>query len=544
MRQSRVLLIGIDGATFDIINPLILGGKLPNFQKLLDEGVHGTLKSGFPLTAATGWASLVTGKNAGKHNIYDFYKCNAAENRYQVIKSNMIKSEKLWNILDKNGLKSIVVNVPVTYPPEPINGVMIGGMLSSRNNGYTFPRILSDELNKKDYVIDLYQYYCKSLSDYFNLALKTITNRHQAFRDILKTIDWNFALITFTVIDRLESVIWWYRELIEHIYRELDRLIGQMIQENDDGNTYIMIVSEYGFKDVKKKFFVNEWLWNLGLLSKKISTEKATIPNFLDEYFAHKIEDNNFITNIFTRTGITKDNIRKIIPEIVCETIKKATPSFIRKIFPKENLVIDWENTQAYLPSYSAQGIKINLAGREPFGIVQPGEEYEQVRDKVIRELYRLKDPFTFHNVIKSVYRKDEIFSGEYAHNAPDVIFETHNYDYYLDPNKRTCKDCIGHADDDFPIYTHHKPQGIFIMNGPAAKKMYEVKNMNIVDIAPNILHMLNIPVPGDMDGHVYHEMFNTDDEHEQNPIIFDTSDYFDYYQPDLGNHIFKEKSV
>jgi len=116
-------------------------------------------------------------------------------------------------------------------------------------------------------------------------------------------------------------------------------------------------------------------------------------------------------------------------------------------------------------------GININLRGREPNGIVEPGDEYERLRDDIIRELYRLKDPHTLNNVIDEVYRGEEIFFGEYSRFASDIIFVPHQYEYILRPTKRTNKHCISHANDIYPIFSGPDPNGIFIASGPTIRK-------------------------------------------------------------------------
>lgn len=509
--RKRVLIIGIDGATFNIINPLIEAGKLPTFEKIIKQGTHGVLNSTLPPASATGWTSLITGKNSGKHDIYDNYdQVNGSYDR-KIVDSRNIKQKRIWEILGNYNLKSILVNLPLTYPLDEINGIMVSGMLTPPGEIFTYPEHLAAELIQKDYVVDLYCHISDSLDSFIETALHTMTIRQQVFLDMINQNDWDFAMVMFNTPDRVQHILWQQYSQVEKIYIKLDSLIDDLINNLDD-NTYLIIVSEHGFKSITKKFFVNEWLWELGLLSKKISTDRASIPDFVEEQFRFLDTNRKLITKFLASTGITKDKIRSIISNDTCEWLKRVTPEPIKKIFPKENLIIQWDKTKAYFTSQFSQGININLKGREPQGIIEPGKEYEQLRDRIIRELYRLKDPHTFENVIDEVFRGEDIFFGEYVHHAPDIIFIPHDYTYLLEPNKRPTWDCICHAHDGYPVFSHHDPYGIFLINGPSIKCGRKVKNINIFDIVPTVLKILDIPVPHDMDGRVLYKIFEDDD--------------------------------
>jgi predicted AlkP superfamily phosphohydrolase/phosphomutase len=275
-----------------------------------------------------------------------------------------------------------------------------------------------------------------------------------------------------------------------------------------------MVVSHHGFKPVTKKFFVNEWLWELGLLQKIITVKKSRLTDIYDVMFSQSEEKENPVTNFFAKAWITKDNIRSILPVFVSEFLKKIIPWGIKKYFPMEYLDIEWSKTLAYLVSTNVQGININLAGREPQGMVQPGEEYENLRNKIISELYRLKDPYTLENVMDEIYRKEDLFRGDHLDMAPDIIFVPHEYNYFLDPNKRTSRQFIGSANDNYdPVYSYHEPRGVFFISGPEIKKGKKLATIDIYDVAPTILHLLEKPIPDEMDGEVAYRIFEEVDE-------------------------------
>jgi len=530
--KKRVLLIGIDGASSEIITPLIEDKKLSTFLKIRKQGTFCKFNSALPPNSATGWTSLLSGKNAGKHDIFDFYdKTNGTYHR-EIINSHTIKSRRIWDILSEQRLKSIIMNVPVTYPPTPINGIMVSGMLTPHGSNFTYPADLSDELQQKNYTIDIFDHFRDTLDSYLNLAVEVMTKRQQVFLDLLQNNDWDFGTIVFSTPERLQHTIWNHKAELQKIYIVLDQLLGELLDQVQDENTYVFFVSNYGFRSIMKKFFVNEWLSELGLLSKKISTEKSTIPEIIDDQFGHQ-QKQRLVANFLAKTGITKDNIRSVFPTQFCEFVKKVTPAYLRKLFPKENLIIDWEKTKAFFPSRFSQGIRINLKGREPQGIVKPGWEYEKLRDSIIRELYRLKDPHTFENIIEQVYKREEIYHGDYYVNAPDIIFEPKDFNYILEPNKRTSMYCISHAKDDYPVYANYDSKGFLIATGSNIHRD-KIRDISLYDIVPTILNLLDVPVPDDLDGKVISGLF--ENEFDMNSDIIDlpspsflNTDYLEY---------------
>ena len=124
----KVICIGLDGATFDLIRPWLSKGKLPNIGRIIKDGVWGELESVIPPVSAPAWTSFMTGKNPGKHGIFGFKKEKQGTYEELFVNRKLIKSETLWKCLSDVGKKVIVINVPLTYPPEEINGYLMSGM--------------------------------------------------------------------------------------------------------------------------------------------------------------------------------------------------------------------------------------------------------------------------------------------------------------------------------------------------------------------------------------------------------------------------------
>src|SRR5689334_19557946 len=149
-RKKRAVAIGIDGGSFRVLRPWIAEGHLPNFARLAAEGAVGTLTSTIPPLTPPAFVSSMTGKNPGKHNIYDFVRIPRDGYRRAVINATHIKGNKLWNVLNHYGRTAGIVHFPATYPPEKIDGFMVGGILTPKGvDSHTYPKELADELRRE-----------------------------------------------------------------------------------------------------------------------------------------------------------------------------------------------------------------------------------------------------------------------------------------------------------------------------------------------------------------------------------------------------------
>ncbi|MFZ5519427.1 MAG: alkaline phosphatase family protein [Candidatus Zhuqueibacterota bacterium] len=503
----RLVIIGIDGATFNIIKPLLANNALPFFKKLMHRGCYGNLDSISPLNAAAAWTSYFSGKNPGSHNIFDYFTNPGATMQPELISNRSIQSRLLWHFVGDANKQSILVNIPTHSAPEPIHGIMSSGILTSAKTPCFYPDHVMRDIQYQDYSTDSGFARTLDADAYFNQILKTQTSQENSFRKLILNNPWTLAAITFNGVDRAQSRFWNDSEKVNSLYIHIDSFLENIHRLVGD-ETYFLVVSNYGYKSITKKFFVNEWLWELKLLQKRITTNRTRITHLDDFLYGATQQKMNPITKVLAATKITKGNIRRILPDAVSELLKKATSWSLRTLFPYEYLDIVWDKTRAYLVSTNTQGINLNVRGREPFGIVNPGYEYEQLRDQIIAELYRLRDPYTLENVIDEVYRKEDLFHGEFTASAPDIIFKPHNFDYYLSPEKRTSRLFIGSANDDYPIHAHTDPNGVFFLKGPRIRQSENLGNVSIYDMLPTILYSLGISHHENLDGNILYQAF------------------------------------
>ena len=508
--QSKVLIIGIDAATFDIIEPLVNKGLLPTFKQLMQKGSFGRLISTIPPVTPPAWTSIVTGKNPGKHGVFDFYMppCFGYNRRILIARANRAKT--LWKLLSERGLKVGVLNVPLTYPPEEVNGFIVPGMQYAlcTNQEFTYPRELLFELKRvlgKYEVIwgDLKSLYTNELDEFLDKWEEILEIRKKATLYLMQKYSWDFFMVVFYVIDPIQHHFWKffdkthplyepalaqkYEMVIPHFYQKLDEAISEILRRVDE-NTTIIIVSDHGAGAEIKSFYLNLWLKKEGLLRFK--------------EFSY-----NFLARMKWPHFIYKALKRLKYPGISWTVPLNQLKELKRDIDPREGLevsyFIDWPNTKAFAGNHTEQGIYLNVKGREPQGIVSEGKEYEELREYIIYRLYQLKDPETNEKVVDKVYKKEEVYHGSYIKFAPDLFLVLKGGSYlaqkeiYPGPLFRYTNKTTG----------THRLEGIFIATGSGIKKGKRISKLHVTDIAPTVLALLGQPIPLDMDGQVLKEI-------------------------------------
>ncbi len=503
MSNTRVAVIGIDGGTLDIIKPWAEAGILPNFRSILQTGTHGTLHTIFPPVTPPAWASFATGKTPDFHGVFDFFDHSSPGRRKEVISSRHIRAETLWHILSRRGKRVCVMNVPVTYPPSPVNGYMITGMLTpSTQSEFTYPASLYSELRKElgEYIIGVtWMQYKESEAEKFIDDLAQCTRiRARYATHLLEREPWDFFMMVFSGADCIQHALWNViappeaelkarraqqvrRRAVEY-YQELDALIGDMVSRlRDDVHLYFM--SDHGFGPLNAKFHINKWLEKIGLMS-------------IDKKKEYYLQAKWRVLRVLTR--LDRAGMRKLIFR------KKAARKQVFRDMTTGCIL--WEKTRAYSAFRTEQGIYINLKGREPSGIVSPGAEYEELRDRIINELKSMSVPgYPGRPLVTRISRREEVFSGPYAHFAPDVLFG-------FDEGSIIADDILAYPTFEratwFSGTGTHRLEGLVIAKGAGIRENAVIPGARIHDVAPTILYSLGQPVPDDMNGRVLTDVF------------------------------------
>ncbi len=536
-QKRKMVIVGIDGGTFKVIDPLMKKGKLPNLERILRSGVRGILKSTYPPITAAAWVSFMTGKNPGKHGFFDFREYNpddyvpsfvpttkdAVTENVSALHSSRFQGETIWDFLGNSGYEMTVVAVPMTYPAWKINGRMAPGFPSpDQGRPRTYPPEWADEIGQ---VLDMssissFAAVDHSNPDKFAMECRDLVRRKaRIILDAVRSGKSDVLSVVFSSTDFAQHFFWKYFEeqeepksfIIETIYQEIDIFFGDILNltEND---VSIVVMSDHGFMRHPMKYFnISSWMVKENYIVLKENNKGSGLNIFssgLDKLL-NRIKNKNVKLKMAIREQVSK------MPHFMQEWVSKQ--------YFKSNL-IDWDQTRTFrFKMYgTVEGIVINRRNRQEKGIVKEGEEYEDLRDEIIMKLLQLKDPGTGLSVVEKAYKREEIYEGEFFDHTPDIIIE-------LAP------DYIGGLELEAPVISLineevrsafsgiHDPDGIFVFYGPNFRKGVELGPADIIDVFPTIFYDLNLPIPDDVDGKVIMGAFS--DLHKLNEPIYISKD-------------------
>ena len=552
---SKVFVIGLDGATFDLAGPWVESGELPNLARLMREGSHGQLASTIPPISAAAWASFATGVNPGKHGIYHFRQHIPGTYVQKIATGADRKGKSLWRILSDHGRRVIVANVVMTYPPEPVNGCLLSGLdAPGITSTYTHPPELRHELHHSvpGYVIepDVNQFARRDRYDVvFENILSCLKAREEAVRYLLNTQEYDLFVVNFRATDVVQHHFWkfmdeshplWTQEgarefgcCIKEIYVRLDRILGDLVADLDH-STAVVAMSDHGFgSDSPRTIFLNRWLEAQGWLSfVGRGRERHGIRQLRD-----KVEQGarGILGRLVWELG------RQYSPQELKNLLKRRLPKLANRLkTPTTYQAIDWSGTVAYSDEHRSN-VWINLRGREPQGTVEPGAEYEDLRNEIVGRLHELTDPKSGERVADKIYVREELYPGPQTGVTPDIHVVLRQRPLYVSRPSRDAHGpgCIEHLTAEqlvgrWLISGRHRPNGIVVMKGPGIVKDRELVGTSIMDLAPTILTLMGLPVLDSMDGRVIEEVFVSPPE-----IEYEHDDSFD--EPLSGGRVYTD---
>jgi predicted AlkP superfamily phosphohydrolase/phosphomutase len=487
--DEAILLVGWDSAPYDFISSLLEEGELENLERVVGSGYFGPLDTVPYVMSSCAWSTFLTGKNAGKHGIFDFYANDFVEGTYfrRPIDASVRSGLTFGEMLNEHGLSIGQVNVPMTYPVPKLDEFAVAGMLSPGVNadGFVTPQDFLDDYEALDeYKIDVEADKDADRDVFREVAREVIDSRmHLAHYALEECDDLDVFFIVFTAPDRLSHYFYHFVEdnhpfrvnesdaelaeneaVLRDFYADLDEKLGTLrsLLENEYGDVAVGVFSDHGMRPLEKVLHVNKVLAREGYL--EFDHGEADLTDEVEE----KIDDR------------------------------------VEYIFGN----VDWEETAAY--ALGKRGaIYVNLGGREPEGIVPP-DEYESVVSDLKEDLGDLVDPKTGEEIVKEINTRDELFEGEHVDRAPDLLLTLSDgyypFGYAFEPKN---DDIITTNDrPDMPFVTGIEDgPGIVALDGEKIDPDAEQTAFGLEDMLPTILQYLDLPVPDDLDGRVVTEV-------------------------------------
>jgi predicted AlkP superfamily phosphohydrolase/phosphomutase len=454
----KLLVIGLDGASFDLLNYFKSKGCLPTFSKLMDEGLFYPLRSTTPPHTAPGWVSSLTGVNPGNHGTYQFWDTQSPSYIGRFMGSNDVGVPFIWKTLNESGYSTGLINIPMTHPPKEVSGYILTWPLSNTLR-YCYPADLIKEIaaHQGHYASDLVTMFHGDVN-YINEAVEITRKRFQTIKYLVQEKPVDFFMTVFTEIDRVSHFYWRYmasndsnpglRDAIKNIYIETDRMLGEILNLFEEDTT-LMIYSDHGFEQGNIDFYVQTYLKTVGALHLKQEP---------DDYM---LEDNWF-----------------------------------EYVYDNKKYTVDWDKTIAYMAAPGSYGININLKGRQDKGIIEPSE-YEEVCQKVIEQLKLVINPLDNKPLFKEVVKSSSVYHGKLTCSAPDIIMIPEKWGTMVH-HKITDSDLFNFEPEQKGM---HSTNGIFLMYGNKIKDLGHTPPQNLYDIAPTILDIFDVPIPLYMEG-------------------------------------------
>jgi predicted AlkP superfamily phosphohydrolase/phosphomutase len=478
MRSRRTVLIGIDGATFTVLDPMIERGLMPFLAGLVDRGVRAPLRTVMPPLTPPAWASLMTGKRPGEHGVFDFFqKEEAGSEYYHLTGSADVRTPTIWSLASEHGKRVISLNYPVMFPPPAVDGVVVpGGWMPWRQLRLgCHPPGLFDSLKRlpsfepKEMALDM-ALEAKAIegcpreeyADWIALHIR----REQRWLDVLRHLlsshqHADLVGIMFDGTDKLQHLCWrfidiacqptlptpWEMDMIElceSYFRQLDRTIEQVVALAGPDAT-VLVASDHGFAPTWDLFYVNAWLERQGWLAWK--------------------ED---LVAVGDAPQIGFAQMTRHVHEL------------------------DWERTVAYAATPTSQGI--NLVDRSP-----------QLRMEIVEALRAVRNPVTDRPIVRDVLSREHAYPGPYAGLGPDLSL------VLADGTAISIMRSDELVRRRPEPYGNHDWQGVFVAAGPGIRAGARLEELSILDVAPTVLYSLDVPIPDDLTGRLASAAFTTD---------------------------------
>lgn len=484
-----MMVVGVDGGTFNFIKPLIEEGRLPNFEKIMKEGVYGKLKSTVPPSTVPAWYSYLTGKDPGKLGFYAWSQYNRKNKKVERFRLENIKEVCFWDYFDKE--KSGIVNIPSLYPPEDFNGWFVAGFgVPGFSKRYTSPIDFKKEIEERigDYRLYTIRFDKKNEEEYIENLYEVMKQRFEVSKYLWEEKEVDFLNVVFRATDQICHYCAHNKKLIFDVYEKMDEFLSWFLETGEN----IIIISDHGFSKEKKLLQINSLLEKIGYLKKKRTKKSLRFRAIskISGFFR------NFVRRFELREIIDKyKSLRDLIPEGKRMGLKNAILMDI----------IDWDKTKAFGDFQAKTGfVYIN---REVVNDVE--KEKKKIISRLKKEIKKLGLDIEIRDS-KNVWT-------DVKENFPDIVLLSKNENLGIRSNFDEV-DLVTSVEKN--LYDHDF-DGIFMAYGPDLREGFELNGAKIIDVAPTVLHSLGKKIPKNMDGKVLKKIFREASNQRRRKVEF-----------------------
>jgi predicted AlkP superfamily phosphohydrolase/phosphomutase len=501
--SPKVCVIGLDGATFDVLDRWAEWGGMPNLARLMERSARADLLSTIPPVTGPAWTSMTTGLNPGRHGIFDFVKVRNQGRSQRLVNSRDVLPPRLWDYFEEAGYCVGAYRVPVTYPAQPVKGFMVSGLLTPPRGAH-----LAHPPEVVDLVREAGRHWLHPLGDHGSYAgragelLEADRASLGALKRLTERFDPGFLMCVNSELDHLQHAFWprcvaaegpgtdGEGETVRQFFASVDEGIG-WLADRLGREGYVFIVSDHGFGPLDGLFDMNEWLARHGYL-------KLRRGRILRALVRRRVA--RLAKSLLTRSGLLEPCRAAFRKAGLLPDASAPRPRPNRALLAG---LADWPRSVAVLKSASAGGIQLNTDGRSPSPRkLSPGERSELL-GKLSADLLAIEDPDTGGPLFTGVWRREEIYDGPYVGDAPDLLIELRHHAVsavlYAGGNATLVREGS--------FAGTHRQNGVFLAAGPGIRPGV-VPDLSILDVAPTVLHAAGLSVPRYMEGRVRRDLF------------------------------------
>jgi len=462
--MTDTIVLGLDGANWDLLDPWLDEGRLPNIAALREDGTFADMQSELPPVTCPNWRCYSTGKNPGKLGVFWWETIDTENRTLTTPTGRSFRSTDFWDYLNDDGRTVGIMNLPMTYPPFEVDGFMVAGGPGSEQEDYTHPPELEDRLEAEGYRLHPeVPVTGKDDTEAAAAVVDLIDQRLETFRGLLAEEEPDVAHCTVFYINVLQH--FFYREEpTPQAWEVIDEHVGAIREAYPEAT--LVLLSDHGCAEVDTVFYANSWLEEAGYL--------ATDHDAADALSSLGINKKR-ISKLAHRLGI-HDLVTRLAPEQLTDSIPEDEEGFKRE---QKLERVDWDRSRAVA---SGQGL------------VYVTDDDPETRDRLVADLEDLTNP-EGEAIAREVLTGEEAYEGPYVDGAPDVVFDQRpgvHTSGAIGPNPVFAD--VGHWE------AENVRTGLFLASGPDVSGEADGP-ISITDVAPTVLHSVDCPVPTDVDG-------------------------------------------
>lgn len=499
MSRKKTLVLSIDSGCWEYIDPLLGAGRMPNMAGLIGRGVRGVLESTMPPITPVAFSSFLTGTNPGKHGVFD-WTVRGADGNTQPVSAAMRRGMPFWHYLNRTGVRVGVFNIPVTYPPQPIEGFLVPGITAPRGaRNLTWPAQVLDWIEDRfgPYRVDVpHARLDEGVESYVSAWLRYEEMQTDAALMLMDEYNVDVLAFNYASLDRINHFSP-LQEHLETVLTNVDAQIGRFVERYPEANFILM--SDHGSRRVKRAFLLGKWLVQNGYA---VYGEKSLdIPTY---------ETNFALARYFQAQGMNGTGERvlrnllrgvmSVLPSAlrrpIWQAMYRTAPQTLDYRFAER---LDWSRTRVFATSNSGPLI----VNREALS-KDNANGYEVLREALIRDLLAAKDPTTNEPIFSRVYRREEIYHGPAVAQAPDIVADHYDSECDLIVDNTPESFCFVNRLNRFG---DHVRDGLFVLSGPDfVSDASSDHRASIMAVPATVLHLYGVPIPEDFDGRVLTE--------------------------------------